>query len=60
MSKQSHRTKLLQSYVSRFAIIAMTLITFVSSTSANDEDLVKKLVGKWEGTVAIKNDLSVC
>jgi hypothetical protein len=34
----------------------MTLITLVSSTSANEEDLVKKLVGRWEGTVAIKND----
>lgn len=56
MSKQSHHTKLLKSYISGFIIIAITLITFVSSTSANDEDLVQKLVGKWEGTVAIKND----
>jgi len=55
MSRQLNGTKLLESCVSGFLILAMTLITFVSSTSANDEDLVKKLVGKWEGTVAIKD-----
>jgi hypothetical protein len=56
MSRQLLRTKLRESYVSGFVIIVMALIAFVSSTSANEEDLVKKLIGKWEGTVAIKND----
>jgi hypothetical protein len=56
MFKQLHNPRSLRRRVSRFVIIAMTIITFVSSTSANEEDLVKKLIGKWEGTVAIKND----
>jgi hypothetical protein len=56
MFKQLHNPRSLRRCVSRFVIIAMTIITFVSSTSANEEDLVKKLIGKWEGTVAIKND----
>jgi hypothetical protein len=51
-----HHARLTASYVSAVVIIAMAIGTFVSSTSANEEELVKKLVGKWEGTVAIKND----
>jgi hypothetical protein len=56
MLRQFHRMKRLRPVPQDFLIIALSLVAFVSLASANEEELVKKLVGRWEGTVAIKND----
>jgi hypothetical protein len=34
----------------------MSILTIASTTAASEEEIVRKLVGRWEGTVAIKNN----
>jgi hypothetical protein len=51
-----HKLNFALSRLLTFFTIVVTMMTLVPAASANEEDLVKKLIGTWEGTVAIKNN----